>query len=449
MSCKEEAPIMKSALSLRRYDKPALLAVNKSTLMVWTAISLLLVETFSGALRYYFDMAGVSAVLYVPKILCAVFFLLELLTLKTHRLLWLLLLGLVLSSAWCMLQGAVLQNPLFSLIVYVPLLFAIVCGEHLEQRRKELSWAIGFCLAATILGVYLDSLFSVPWKGYSYNIGDQQLSANVSWGADGVDRAAGFARMSTSAAMLTALFTLYLCAFMRSRLLILVLAGVAFSTILITTNKSTALAFLVTLAVMPLFRYRLPSRLVLSAMVLMGLVLPMLSLWAELDPNLASSGNEGALSSLYDRMINTWPSLGEEVIRRGWAWTGGGFGMVGSAIGMFPVDNVKYPSVADSVAMYLWASFGIVGAALYAMLVPMLITLRDKNSWMSRAMLGVTLCIVVVGWTTDVLEVPVCDLFLGLAISHALRRKPVPAHWLIMERRRTDRDNYPDGLQLT
>ena len=34
-------------------------------------------------------------------------------------------------------------------------------------------------------------------------------------------------------------------------------------------------------------------------------------------------------------------------------------------------------------------------------------------------------------------------------IAHALRRKAMPVQWLITERRRSNRDDYPDGLQLT
>ena len=450
MFCKEEMSIMKSALSHSRFEAPsARLAVNKSTLVIWTAIGLLFAETFSGALRYYFDQAGISALLYLPKVLCVVLFALELTTLKTHRLFWILLMGLVLSAGLGMLHGAALSNPLFSIFVYIPLLFGLVCGEHLEQRRVLLGWAVGLCLAATIIGVYVDSMFSVPWKGYSYNLGDQELTGNMTWAADGIDRPAGFARMSTTAATLTAIFTLYLSAFIRSKVLLLALLALAFATILVTTNKSTAAAFMVTLLVMPLYNQRLLCRVVFTVLVGVGALLPLIGLWTPLDPSLAASGAEGSLVSLYDRMINTWPQLADEVARRGWSWTGGGFGMVGSAVNMFPVDNVKYPAVADSLFMYLWACFGAMGPALYALLLPLLMTLRSKNSWMGRGLLSISLCVVVVGWTTDVLEVPVCGIFLGMAIAHAMRRKAMPSHWLITERRRSNRDDYPDGLQLT
>ena len=55
------------------------MAFDKSTLLTLVVASLLLTETFSGALRYYFDMAGISWLLYLPKIACLAALSLELL----------------------------------------------------------------------------------------------------------------------------------------------------------------------------------------------------------------------------------------------------------------------------------------------------------------------------------------------------------------------------------
>src|SRR5690606_41688065 len=54
----------------RRDSNP--LAFDKPTLLTLVVASLLLTETFSGALRYYFDMAGVSWLLYLPKVACLI-----------------------------------------------------------------------------------------------------------------------------------------------------------------------------------------------------------------------------------------------------------------------------------------------------------------------------------------------------------------------------------------
>ncbi|HAW62351.1 MAG TPA: hypothetical protein DCX26_08565, partial [Pseudomonas sp.] len=68
------------------------LAFDKPTLLTLVVASLLLTETFSGALRYYFDMAGISWLLYLPKIACLAALSLELLRYRGWPLFWLVLL---------------------------------------------------------------------------------------------------------------------------------------------------------------------------------------------------------------------------------------------------------------------------------------------------------------------------------------------------------------------
>ncbi|MFH7423192.1 hypothetical protein RA276_32490, partial [Pseudomonas syringae pv. tagetis] len=55
----------------------SLMSFDKSTVMVWVAIRLILVETFSGALRFFFDQAGISPLLFLPKAACILLFTLE------------------------------------------------------------------------------------------------------------------------------------------------------------------------------------------------------------------------------------------------------------------------------------------------------------------------------------------------------------------------------------
>jgi len=98
--------------------------------------SLLLTETFSGALRYYFDMAGVSWLLYLPKVACLIALGLELLRYRGWPAFWLVLLGLVTSSQLALMHGAELANIGFSLFIYIPLLFGLICGRHVELRLR-------------------------------------------------------------------------------------------------------------------------------------------------------------------------------------------------------------------------------------------------------------------------------------------------------------------------
>ncbi|WP_263261183.1 hypothetical protein [Pseudomonas sp. RIT-PI-S] len=406
------------------------LAFNKSTLMALAAISLVGVETFSGALRYFLDMAGASALLYVPKAACLALFALELLSARLSRGFWLALLLLVVSSMLGMLHGASPSNAGFSLFIYSPLLFGMLCGAYLQQRRQLMVWVVGLCLVASMLGILLDKYTSVPWKGYSYNLGDTTLRGNQAWSAGGTDRLAGFARMSTTAAMMMAIYALYLTAFTRSRWLMGLLFAGTFGSILLTTNKSTAAAFTCALLLLPILRRPLLCRLLFVLVVGIGLALPVMSVLLDFDGH-ATTGDT-VLSSFYDRLVNTWPMVITAIDREGWGVTGAGLGMIGSSVALFPVYSAQVPAVTDNTPLYLWSTLGVAGIVLFGALLPLLSGLAARRDWMSGALMTVTFCIVLISWTTDVLEVPVAALFLGIAVSHLLLRPAVPTFELYL-----------------
>jgi len=417
---------MTPSLYPSRYDRPSIMAFDKSTLIVWVTLSLLVVETFSGALRFYFEQLGVSTLLYLPKAACVLLIAVELTRYKANRAFWLALLLLLLSSQLALLHGASLSNVGFSLFMYSPLLFGLVCGEHLARRQRLLCWGIGLCLLASLLGIVLDKLIAVPWKGYSYSIGATEISANMAWSSNGTDRIAGFSRMSTSLAMLIAIFSLYLAAFTRSRPLLLGLLAVAFYGILLSTNKSTAAAFLCALLLMAISRYRLTCGLIFAITMLIGVALPVISMLMSFNPHATSGSSSGVLASMYDRLVNTWPTMIAVIVDEAWTLWGAGFGMVGNSATTFPVPGGQLLSIADNTALYLWATFGISGVLLYGLLWPLLYHLREQTSRLSRALLGISFCIVLVSWTTDVPEMPIATLFLGLAIALVLRQKALP-----------------------
>lgn len=404
-------------------ERRASLAFNKSWVIALTAVSLIGVETFSGALRYYLDMAGASALLYLPKAACLALFGLELLTARLSRGGWLGLLLLVASSLLGMLHGASLSNVGFSLFIYSPLLFGLLCGGYLQQRKLLMVWAVGLCLAASIAGILLDKYTSVPWKGYSYTLGDTTVHGNTAWSDGGTDRPGGFARMSTTAAMMMALYALYLTAFTRARLLLAVLLAAAFAGILLTTNKSTAAAFALALMLLPILRQPLLCRLLFLLVVSLGIALPVLSVMIDFDGH--ATTDSSVLSSFYDRLVNTWPRVIDSIDTEGWGITGAGLGMVGSSIAMFPVFSAMMPSVTDSTPLYLWSTLGLGGLVLFGALLPVMARLASRQDWMSGALMTATFCITLISWTTDVLEVPVASLFLGLAVAHCLMRPAV------------------------
>lgn len=397
-------------------DKPSILSVNKSTLIVWTAISLIVIETFSGALRFYLDKAGISAVLYAPKILCCLLFALELSALKTSKGMWLGLLALVIYALLAMLHGASMTNIGFSVFGICPILFGMVCSEHLILRRRLLFWAIGFCLLASIAGLALDKLTQVPWKGYSYTLGETELSGNTAWAVDEADRLAGFARVSNVLSINLAIAALFVLAFLRSKLLMLAISGVTAVAIVMTTSKAPAAGFVCALGLLMILRFHWSARVAMTVAVLVGMILPLISFLYDFNAGLASTGS---LSSMYDRLINTWPNMAQGIMDQGWELTGAGLGAYGSTLALFPIPGVPVLG-SDSTAMYLWGMFGVFGLLLFALQIPMFIALGNDVSRSGRALLAICFCCLLTGWTTDMPEVATANLFLGMAIGHVL-----------------------------
>ena len=424
------------------------LAIDKPTVLTLIAASLLISETFAGALRYYLDIAGVSALLYLPKLACIAAVALEIPRARSQPGVWLVLFAVLVSSMFALLHGVTLGNVGFSLFIYIPLLFGLFCGGYLEQRTSLLSWVIGFCLVASMLGIALDMFTSVPWKGYSYMMGDVELTANKSWAFGSTDRLAGFARMSTNLAVMIALYSLFMAAFLRSRLLRMLLYPLAFGAIFLTTNKSTAAAYLLTLLMLFLAGYRLPSATAFFIAVLVGMGLPIASLLLNIPQSEAYSAS--LLASFNDRLIHSWPNFIDVIVNEGWGWWGAGFGAVGSSAAAFPLAWLELLSIADNTALYLWGMLGVFGVLLYLLLFPLLLRLHDRGPRIRDALLVIVFCAILIGWATDVLEVTTATLFLGMAIAHALtpqeRHHPVATvstHYGLELDKRKPRDDRP------
>ena len=403
-------------------DNASRLSFNKSTAMVWAAISLIVVETFSGALRFYLDQAGLSPALYLPKIACLILLLMELRTYKAGRVVWLSLLMLVISAVLAMLHGATINNVAFTLFALSPILFGMVCSDHLIHRRRLLMWVIGLCLVACFIGLALDKVTTVPWKGYSYAIGETQLSANTTWSVGDEDRSAGFARVSNTLSILIAIYSLYIAMFLRSRLLILALSLVALYGIVLTTSKAPAGGYLLTMGLLLIARMRWTTRAACVGAVVVGMVLPLIGLIYDFDARTVSSAGS-SLASLYDRLNNTWPNVVHAMTQAGYGYTGAGFGMFGSSVIIFPVPGSELLVGSDSTFMYVWGLFGVFGPLLYAMQIPLFFALSNDDSRIARALLAITFCCCLISWTTDMFEIAVANLFLGLAIGHVLTGK--------------------------
>lgn len=411
---------MNPSLDAAWHPEPSALSLRKSTLYCTAFAALLVVETFSGPLRYYLDGVGLAPLLYLPKTACLAAALLELFVMRGLASFWLVLLAALVSSQIAVLHGATAANIAFALFGLAPLIFGVICGRHLLAQRRALLWIIGLCLAASLVGTLVDRASALPWEGYNYTVGDNELNASRAWTSAGVERIAGFARMSTILSVMLAVYSLFLGAFIRSPLLRGALYAATFAGIWISTNKSTLAAYTITLAFMAIAAYRPPVFILAALTVLVGLALPVTSLTVYIDPLTVSGASDHVLSSLNDRLANTWPNYIRLLADEGWLLWGAGLGMVGSTGVVFPIHGMELLIVADNTALYLWGTLGLLGGVLYLLLLPLLVRLQATRTRLGTAFLAIVFCLSMIAWTTDILETPAASLFLGIAIALAM-----------------------------
>lgn len=388
---------------------------------------LLLFEVFSGALRYYFTQWGVSYVIYLPKIACLIAVVLKIARLKIKNVIPIIV--LVFSILIALFNSATVFNIGFSFFVYSPMLFGLLFGKYIEIKHKELLVVIWICLISSIFGIYLDSTSDLPWKGFIYNIGDIEIQANKQWSAFGEDRIAGFSRLSASLAIMIAVFSIYINAYIKSNLYRFLLFTITIYSVILTTNKTTVISYLLSFLIYHIFEKRNTLRVIFYSITVIGIALPIIGIFMEysIKTQGLSALTKSLLFSFDDRLTNTWPYFYKNITNNnGFLW-GTGIGTVGTPISTFPIKDlpaIKGYSlgVADNTFLYLWGIFGLLGVWLYTRFYWLMKKLAISEYKFSTALCGIVVCICVISWTTDIFEAVVSSLFIGIAFSSANRR---------------------------
>lgn len=396
-------------------------SVRVSSLALVVFAALLIVETLSGALRFYLDGVGLAPLIYVPKL--AALFLAGALILSGPQRTIALGAGLPLgmSATLALVNGASLANIGFTIFVLAPFIFGFASARHLFRRQKELTLLACVALATSAVGAAADWSIGVPWKGYAYVVGEHTLVANRQWWAAGVDRVGGFARSSALLAMIVGVLSLYVNASLKSILLKAVVFFATLFVIAVTTNKSSlvgyVLAFIASGTLLRSFRPQY------AMAVMVGLLLPAISIFIGYEDSVGRF--DSVFRSLSDRLANTWPGFYALLDGPLAPLLGQGFGNVGSAVSVFPKADApvnQWPSlaVADNGALYLWGMFGVFGCVLYSAQYLLLRSLQRSVVPYYQGLLSVVYFLVIVSWFTDVAESAVACLFLGLACGHVL-----------------------------
>ncbi|WP_243771536.1 O-antigen ligase [Burkholderia sp. D-99] len=369
-------------------------------------------EIFSGAIRYYTSLAGISLLGYLPKALmvgCIVFGL----VIRPRVDAVLVVSFLAVQMCVSLSNGVSLVAACFWVWTVAPLLFVLLMPpgalDMLESRSIRFVFVV--LMAACCAGVMLNWFVHLPWVGGSIDVDGVNVQLASSTYVGTVPRLPGFGRSSATTGLVIGLLTTWLVPRQRNALVIVALLAMSALAIWATTNKTTLIAL--SLVLLCFAALKTPGlRRACIVMTALMIVLPLAG-WIIAATTNTGVSDTGSLASMQDRLLNTWPKLLDGMANADLLWFGVGPGGFGSATAYYTADFGFNTGYSDNAALYLVANIGIAGALLVMFVfVQRVLVSRtdDPRAWL------MLLFVLLSGVTTDIFEALGCLLFAGLAV---------------------------------
>lgn len=378
----------------------------------------LVIGVFNSVFRYYLVETSFVYFVYLPQFLMILFILLRLFfflkkkTIKTINFLLILILFLSL------IVGVVYTNTLFQVLMGLYILVPLIYGYLIYSICTDLFVSKKFyktLLLAAIIGVLLNSFLIFPWEGFSYIVNGQKIEGNRFWTSLGTRRLSGFGRSSfETAAYILFLAILFLIKKFKFGIIWL-LAGIA---VYYTDTKGILLTFLI-ISVFIIFWKYIPivlKNFFLVILLMINVILPISSWFFSVD-NLSSYS---FLNSFEDRLKRTWPDAYELIIGSGNFFTGRGLGGIGVPQNVFEPEKA-HPG--DNLFVYLLVIFGVGALLLYSILIFGIFKKKITDIKYDKLFYVLSIYVFVYGNTTNIIELPIMALCLGLVFRYWVENK--------------------------
>ena len=387
---------------------------NRSINRLWAATFMIAIasEVFSGAIRYYTSIAGVSMLGYLPKALmvgCIAFGLAVRPRVST------LLVASFMAAQLCvsLANGVSLVAACFWVWTVAPLLFVLLMPPDALAMLESnaLRFALFALAMACCAGVMLNGFVHLPWVGGSIDVDGVNVQLASSNYVGSVPRLPGFGRSSASTGLVIGLLTTWLVPRQRNAMVILALLAMSAFAIWATTNKTTLIAL--SLVLLCFATLKTPGlRRVCIALTILMIALPLAG-WVVAETVNVGATDTGSLASMQDRLLNTWPKLLDGMASANLLWFGVGAGGFGSATAYYTSDFGFNTGYADNAALYIVANLGVAGGVLVMLLFAQRVLgsrADDPRAWL------MLLFILLSGVTTDIFEALGCLLFAGVSV---------------------------------
>ena len=392
-------------------------------LLTWLAI--LLSEVLNAPFRFYAENAGLSAVVYLPKILCTAVVILWLSNLS--RVSILVTLTFASAALVAFLNEISPQQIFFGFWIFLYSLTGISILGFVE-RNEDIFFktCVAGWLIATI-GVIANSYVTYPWVGFGYSIGGVDIEGSREWSTFDVDRLAGFGRASITSACQILILSLFALPRVtkRSRILAVAMFAASAYAIYLTTAKSVAGAYVATIIIWLISWAPYPAFIVSFLLCTATAALPFTTIFITYNLQITSWWTQILLLSLDERLTLTWPLSIELLLRIGDPFFGRGLGGVGSPQKIFSLENPSMYSLSftDSFSLFMYGTFGVMGVA-------MLIAISYRACRLVAAGRGLALNLglaslggLFIGGATDLIETGIPAVFLGFLIAVGFRAR--------------------------
>lgn len=262
---------------------------------------------------------------------------------------------------WGIINLPSIAQPIVGLKILLIYITGIICYETYRTRTEQYHKLFNIAYIISAAGVLYNYFLPMPWTGMTFASAAGDVTINKEWYTAGIQRIAGLARSSTETSAILAILSAPLITSRKTNIYCkLTIYITTLALISITTTKGGVIAWLAIGTLLPFTNHqstKKPIYFTIWAFACIGLAIP--ALIYAYDIRLTTNSNlSWLLSSFADRINRMWPEALANIQNHGSLIFGRGLGGIGFAQS-FGESN-RFNS-ADSVMLYIYATFGIPG----------------------------------------------------------------------------------------
>lgn len=373
----------------------------------------LLLGIFNSVFRYYLLNTPFFPIVYISQILMFIVFGIHVISFlyqtKVRRDFLVLAIMIFISLFVGVIYTNTILQVLFGVYILTPLFYGFVMYPFFQRILFNKNF-YQIILIIGIVGVLLNIIFIFPWEGFKYEVYGKTIEGNRFWTALGTRRLSGLGRSSFETAGYI-LFLAIIFVLKKFKInLLWILAGVA---IYFTDTKGILIAYILISLIVLFWNYisNYSKKIGLILILCINFLLPLFSWFFSIDD--ITSVN--FFRSFEMRLEGTWPEAYRLISESGNLLTGRGIGGIGVPQNIFEPE-MSHPG--DNLFVYLIAIFGLGAFIIYGFLVRGVYNKEVKNTEVYRLFYILSIYVFGYGVTTNVVELPVMSICLGLVFRY-------------------------------